>query len=244
MKTEAYQKTPLYEYDYWWYVGRRAIVLAHVRKLFPSLIERFILDIGCGTGLMMKHYAPFGKTFGMEKCFQGETAGQGTVGSRIVLGELPHLPFLEQIFDLVSLLDVLEHVDDDRDALLELRRIMKPDGRALITVPAFNFLWSGEDYVSEHRRRYTANSLKILCKSADLRIEKMSYFNFLLFIPVVLALLTKRFFKPKSMYQSNLQPIPLWLNRMLAGIFSFESWVLQFISMPVGTSLLAVVAPK
>ncbi len=110
----------------------------------------------------------------------------------------------------------------------------------MITVPAYEFLWSGEDYVSEHVRRYTRAGLKRQIRRAGLENIHCSYFNTFLLPAMAAAILTKRLFFPREMYRSNVAPLPRWQNEILYRAFRFEGSLLRWISFPAGASLMAV----
>src|SRR5260370_39392094 len=121
---------------------------------------RRILDVGCGTGTMLTHLASCGKAAGVD--IDEEAIGfcreRGLQDVR--LGEAANLPFADGSFDLVTALDVVEHLDDDVGALVEMKRVLRPDGHILVTVPAHRFLWGDQDEVNMHKRRYTAPELR------------------------------------------------------------------------------------
>lgn len=143
-------------------------------------------------------------------------------------------------FDAVLACDVLEHVADDESLIRLLRDALRPGGLILVTGPAFEFLWSGEDYVSEHVRRYTWRSLARLIDEAGFERIWQSYFNAILFGPVVCVILWKRLMKPRDMYRSNVRPLSPWLDHVLGRLFALERPLLGRVRFPLGTSLIAV----
>src|SRR5581483_7335569 len=124
--------------------------------------------------------------------------------------------------DCVLAGDVLEHVSDDLGLLKSLREALRPGALLVVTVPAYEFLWSGEDYVSEHVRRYTRGRLKRVLRSAGFELVRCGYFNTLLFPVILTVTLTKRLFFPREMYRSNVVPLPRWQNAVLHRLFAFE----------------------
>ncbi|MSP13263.1 MAG: class I SAM-dependent methyltransferase [Chloroflexi bacterium] len=242
MKEEIYQLTYELEQSYWWYVARRQIVTAQLAALLRSKVGMArILDYGCGTGLNLTHFAGLGDAYGVDVsptaiafCRERGLTQVAMIGAQ---EELCANPF-GQLFDVVTMLDVLEHIPDDACRLQQIGKWLKPGGLLMVTVPAFEFLWSGEDYVSQHVRRYSGRSLARLFRHTGYEIVKLSYFNTLLFPAQVATILWKRLCAPRSMYQSNLAPLRPDLNWLLTCIMSFESLPLRRYSLPIGGSIL------
>lgn len=151
------------------------------------------------------------------------------------------LPFEDASFDLVTALDVIEHVDDDRGLILELRRVLAPGGTLLVTVPAFGFLWGPQDEISHHKRRYRAPELGERLCSAQLDVARVSYFNALLFPPIA-AIRVLRPHRPGSPgLRSDFEMTkPGLLNSVLARVFAAEAPVVARVNLPVGVSILAL----
>ena len=163
------------------------------RHLITSLLETDysregrlqILDIGCGTGAMLDELAPFGTVVGAD--FSPEalqfcvTRG---VGVDLTRADVRRLPFADASFDVVTAMDIIEHIDDDKAASCEIFRVLKPGGRLYVTVPAFPSLWSEHDEALHHYRRYTVPRLKDLFQRVGLSINKVSYTVTTLFPPI------------------------------------------------------------
>ena len=167
----------------------------------------------------------------------GEICGLGD-SARSVLARLERLPFASGSFDLVAALDLLEHLDDDQSGARELARVLAPGGRLLVFVPAFEQLWGLQDEVSDHRRRYTAHTLRSLLRRAGLTVQRLSYFNTALFLPILAARLTMRVVRPPVDTENNLTTPAL--NRIFGAIFGAEAPLLAHANLPIGVSLLAV----
>lgn len=247
MKKEIYRLMFDQEQTYWWYAGRRKIILEQLEvileKIGPTGQWRpRILDYGCGTGLNLVSFQKFGDVFGMEP---SESAMQFCCerGLKQVVQVDPEAgldggnPFGKP-FNIVTILDVLEHIPDDAGALKKISRLLKPGGIVLVTVPAFEFLWSGEDYVSNHLRRYRKSGLARVFRAAGLEVEKLSYFNTFLFPAQVAVVLWDRIFRPRRMYQTNLRKVSDFVNSLLISILSREAKVLRKMNFPIGWSLL------
>lgn len=242
MDAAVYQLMQQVEDEHWWFVGRRNIVRDAIARL-PLRHEGArprILDAGCGTGGNLPMLAEFGSVKGMEFDPSAAAMARARGPWSIERGALPDdLPFGDERFDLVTLTDVLEHIDDDEGALRALAARVAPSGRLLLTVPAFQFLWSAHDTWHHHKRRYTAGSLRAVAERAGLAIERISYFNFWLFPAVTAVRLASRAFGSKA-HGEGLSVPPRPINTALTALFSSESALMRVGRLPFGVSILAV----
>jgi SAM-dependent methyltransferase len=150
------------------------------------------------------------------------------------------LPFGDGVFSLVTCLDVLEHLDDDRAALRELRRVTAPGGALVVTVPAYQLLWSAHDERNLHRRRYRAGGLASVAESAGWVIERQTYFNSLLLAPAALVRLADRA-RGREPTSSDLDRTPARLDALLETPMRLEAWLIgRGLRLPAGLSALAV----
>jgi SAM-dependent methyltransferase len=155
-------------------------------------------------------------------------------------GDALHLPFPEGTFDLVSALDVFEHLEDDIAGFAEVRRVLRPGGYILAAVPAFRFLWSEHDEALGHRRRYVASEVYQKLNRAGFHVVKATYAVTFVF-PAILAFRVWRGLFPNVGRQSaSYVMLPRWLNRFLAKLLALESVLMTRMSLPVGTSVFAV----
>ena len=227
---------------HWWFVGRRRIFLRLLEREFPPAARPIeLLDFGCGTGAFLEHLERFGAVSAVDSdasavafCHQ-----RGRDEVALVPPGAP-LPFADDAFDLVTTLDVIEHIDDDVAALRELRRVLRPGGRLLVAVPAFMFLWGKQDEVSHHRRRYTAATLGAALAGAGFAVDRTSYFNTLLFPPVAAVRLGRRLLRRPGDAQSDFELGPDALNRALGAVFGAEAELVARRDLPFGVSLLAL----
>jgi SAM-dependent methyltransferase len=244
VKKEFYAEYFKIEDKHWWFVGRRNIFLSVLDKYMPRPAdgrERRILDLGCGTGTMLKYLSRYGRA-------QGVDMDEGAVqfcherGVHDVqqVGEMP-LPFDDGTFDLVTALDVVEHIEDDRAALRELHRIIRPGGMLMISVPAYRFLWGAQDEISHHKRRYTASEVRERTLEAGFKIRRLSYFNTFLFPPIAGI----RILRPYKQGSANLKsdftmtkPGPA--NSILGKVFALEAPLVQRTNLPFGVSILCL----
>jgi SAM-dependent methyltransferase len=138
--------------------------------------------------------------------------------------------------------DVLEHVEEEQALLEAIDASLRPGGTLLLTVPAYDWLWSGEDIVSEHKRRYTLPTLNAALQRAGFAAVKGSYFNSLL-LPVVAAVIWgEKLLSPRREPRSDLRPLPGWINEPLRWVFSLEESILRRTTLPFGASILMVAA--
>ncbi len=233
---------------HWWFVGRRAVILSVMRQVFTSPGLR-LAEIGCGSGSFLAPLSEFGHVIGVEA--SEEFLRLARLHGRPVLpGSLPHdIPIEPGSLDGVLLLDVLEHIPDDREALRAVRRLLRPGGSLLCTVPAYQFLWSGHDVVLGHRRRYTARRLRQALEDAGLRISRLTYFNTLLALPIAAVRLVR---KLRGSSEHDLSSSPPRLNAVLSRLFASEALflapargrLLKRVSFPFGISILAVAHPS
>lgn len=236
MDANIYAEMAAVEQRHWWFCARR-IILDKLISDLPLPDNAQILEAGCGTGGNLAMLARHGRVFGMEADEHGLELSAAKGGALIAAGRLPEdIPFTDERFDLITLLDVLEHLDEDVAALSALRARLKPGGFLLVTVPAYPFLWSRHDELHHHKRRYVTRGLRGALQEAGLQVEYMSYFNTWLFPPVAAARLTGLDSK-----KSGALSVPNgFINAILTRIFASERWLLGRISLPAGVSLLAL----
>jgi len=231
---------------HWWFVGRRRILLQVLnRYLGPNgAHERQILDVGCGTGTMLSHLASFGRAQGVDVDEEavGYCRERGLKDVR--LGEAAKLPFPDRSYDLVTCLDVVEHLDDDVAAFREMRRVLRPGGHLLVTVPANPFLWGDQDEVNLHKRRYVAGELRDRLTESGLNVIRLSYMNALLFPPIAAVRMLRRLerrIRPHIPVQSDFRyPAPGPVNFVLGHLFAAEGPIVRRVDIPFGVSILAL----
>ena len=179
MEVDEYAKMRRMEDTGWWYVSKRRLVRALLGDRLSSGAK--CLDLGCGTGAMSRELASLAPTFSLDYEFEALKFARDRGLDRLVRGSAENLPFADDSFDIVTALDVVEHVDDDHAAAREIARVLKPGGTVVATVPAFMFLWTDHDVALHHRRRYVADEFRALFLDAGLDIERLTYEMTLLF---------------------------------------------------------------
>lgn len=240
MNPAAYVEMDQTESAHWWFRGRRAILRSTIARLELPPNPR-ILEVGCGTGGNLDMLARFGRVSALEMDDAARAMAARKTGDRydIRAGSCPHdIPFAPGSFDLVCLFDVLEHIEDDAQTLVRLRERLAPNGRLLITVPAYQWLHGAHDEFLHHKRRYTARRLRGQCAAAGLSPARMSYFNTLLFPLAAIARLKDKLLGGTSVTGTAIPP-PL-VNAAFERVFGSERWLLERVDLPFGISLLCV----
>jgi SAM-dependent methyltransferase len=232
----------MYEVEgaHWWFVGRRRIIAGFVEGICREIGKRRprILDVGCGTGANLQMLSQFGVSEGVDVSPAALDFCRARGLARVRQGAAESLPYEDASFDLVTGLDVVEHLDDDVTGLKEIRRVLRPGGYALLFVPAFRFLWGVQDDISHHRRRYTLAELKRTAEQAGLTIDRATYANITFFAPILLGRMLMRVtgFRPASENNLTLGA----LNGLLGRILGAESSILRHANLPFGVSAICV----
>ena len=232
----------MYEVEgkHWWFTGRRRIIAGFVAKVCRDIgkPQPRILDVGCGTGANLQMLAQFGAAEGVDVSADALDFCRARGLAKVKQGAAEDLPFADASFDLVTGLDVVEHLDDDIVGLREMRRVLRQDGRAVLFVPAFMFLWGVQDDISNHRRRYTLPELKEKLTGVGLTIERASYANITFFVPILIGRVLMRLTGLRPASENNITIGAL--NGLLGRILGAESWWLRRMNFPFGVSIMCV----
>ena len=225
---------------HWWYRGRRDIIRAELKALaIPSGAR--VLDAGCGSGRTLDELQRYGEVLGIELDPEAAQAARARGSGEVLIGRLEELPWEAATFDLITCLDVIEHTPDDRETLAELRRVCTPGGWLLVTVPAYQWLWSLHDEANHHYRRYARRTLRTAALATGWSVERMTSFNSLLLAPAAVVRLAQRSRRPHNGYTPEIQLGPEWLNLVLEQPLRLEArWLARGRTLPVGLSLLAL----
>ena len=252
MKHEEYERMYRFEDRYWWFIARRHLILTLLGQHYPATGGLQILDIGCGTGAMLDNLAPYGAVVGAD--FSPEALQFCTargVHASLSRADVRRLPFADSVFDVVTAMDIIEHIDDDKAAASEIFRVLKPGGRLLVSVPAFQSLWSEHDEALHHYRRYTSPRLKDLFQRVGLSVDKISYTVTSLFPPIwayrqMSNLLPKR--RAAGEKKANLVSFAGPINTALLKLSQWETGLVSRLNLPFGVSVVCVArkpdAPK
>lgn len=241
MRENFYAEYFRIEDRHWWFVGRRQIVLAVLGAHLTPAPHGRILDFGCGTGTMLGYLRRFGEVEGIDADEHAVRYCHARGQARVQLLDSDALPFPDDSFDLLTALDVLEHIDDDRRSFAEVARILRPGGTFLATVPSYPWMWGVQDEISHHFRRYTRRQLEQRILAAGLELERLTHFNTILFAPIAAVRLARRLRPPEGEPRSDFQMTREGaVNRLLTAVFSAEARWLRTRDLPFGVSLLAL----
>lgn len=225
---------------HWWYRGRRDVIERVIADLKLPARAR-ILDAGCGSGRNMIELARHGTVSGVELSGPSVDVARARGAGEVIAGSVLDMPFDSDSFDLSVCLDVIEHLEDDVGALRELRRVLAPGGSLLVTVPAYQWLWSGHDEVNHHHRRYTRRSLQRVAEQAGWEQVRTTYFNSLLLPLAILLRVLERFSRKTTESSLDLWVPPQPLNWLLERPLALEAALIgRGGRIPAGLSLLAV----
>ena len=235
MEDHLYRQFYEIENDHWWFAARRKILIAYLRHRVDTSPRLKLLDVGCGTGSILAEASHYCDAYGLDASPQAVEFCQKRGLSKLFVGNLDTYPGGER-FDVITLLDVIEHLDDDLGVLKQAHARLADNGHVLITVPAYQWLWSSHDVVNHHKRRYTRKHLSTVVSNAGFSIDHVTYFNTVLF-PI--ALMRRVFARASSTKQADDFVIPSGpVNAALYGIFRLEGSVVPYITLPFGLSVL------
>jgi SAM-dependent methyltransferase len=230
------------EDDHWWFVGKR-LILAALLEADPG--RGRLLDLGCGTGGVLREVAPRRACVGLDRSALALRVCRRKGNRGLARGDLAALPFAAASFDTVLALDVIEHLDDDVAFLRRAAGLVAPGGRLLVAVPAFQILWSRHDETLEHRRRYRASQLEAALRAAGLRVERTTYTNFFVFpVAALWRILSYRLGLGRLAPRHDFWPVPRLVNALLVRLYALEARLLRRLDLPVGVSVVCVARPE
>lgn len=241
MDALAFQSLRDQQDHHWWFVGRRAVLSSLLSRLSLPTGAR-VLEAGCGYGGNLAMLANFGEVRAFELNEAARTQASASSGLTIASGKLPdQVGFVGETFDLIVMLDVLEHIEDDAQSLRTLRERLAPGACVAVTVPAFPWLWSAHDELHHHKRRYTRHSLRRVLVDAGFEDIELGYFNSILFPLAVAHRFMSRLLGRTSGAEAMPRPA---LNRLFAKLFALESHWVGRVPFPPGLSLYAIARPE
>jgi SAM-dependent methyltransferase len=230
---------------HWWYRGRRRIVTDALEALSLPAGCR-VLDAGCGSGRMLETLSGYGEVSGVDVNSESVATARERGYGDVREGVVEALPWAPGTFDLVTMLDVLEHTEDDHVALVELHRVVRPGGHLLLTVPAHQSLWSNHDVTNRHYRRYSQRMVRSAAAAANWSLERLTPFNSLLLAPAAAVRIAQRLRRePVEAHRSDVEIGPPWLYPVLELPLRAEaSWLRRDMKLPIGLSLLALLRKR
>jgi SAM-dependent methyltransferase len=239
MERAVFDRMAELDQRHWWFLARRRILKRLIGRVVQPPKKARILEVGCGTGHNLAMLKTFGRVEASELDRGARALANKRLRGKVKEAKLPDLSMFERnAYDLIALLDVLEHVPDDLASLRAIHRRLKPGGALLLTVPANAWMWSAHDAAHHHFRRYSKKQLEELFLRSGLEVQLLSYFNSLLF-PLVAAARIAGKVRRKGSADDRLPSAPV--NSLLDKIFGSEAGLIGRVPMPFGVSLVAVV---
>ena len=242
MERVVYQQMAELDERHWWYRARRRILAELIRREARPPTNAQILEIGCGTGHNLAMLSEFGHIDGLELDDEARALSEKRLGRKVMSSPLPELAEVQdRQYDLIGAFDVIEHIADDGAALASIATKLKPGGKFVMAVPAHQWMWSAHDVVNHHKRRYSKRALKALIDDSPLTVEKIGYFNSLLF-PLAVADRAASKLRGKENADVTLPTAPL--NAALEMVFGVERHLVGRLPLPIGLSLFAIASAK
>lgn len=240
MEKNEYKLLFQLEENYWWYSSLRKLVFKMLSKAgLKKNPNKKILDVGCGTGMLLKKLEGYGNAQGIDI---SENALQFSRERKVKVtkASIDKIPFKNNSFDFVTVMNVLYHKKvDEKKAVRELNRVLKKHGFLLINEAAFDFLFSTHDIAVHGARRYTKNQLVKLLSDSGFKVRETRYWTTFFFIPVALIRIIKKLLNKKNSFTKSDLKIPNpFLNAVLIKIMDFESFFLDLIPVPFGVSIM------
>lgn len=245
MKNEMYQS--MYETDsyHWWFRGKREIVDALAQDALSQKndTEKTIIDFGCGCGLMLEALQKYGNVTGADFSEQALKYCQNRFAGKLRKIDLSISSTMNEKYDFAVALDILEHIDNDEIAAQNLYASMKSGGKCIVTVPAFQWLWTAHDNNCMHKRRYNKAALERLLTTSGFTVDFVSYYNFFLSPAIIVVrLFTKILGLDKNSSLEN-KFSDNFVNKLLYRIFITEKkFILKRKHFPFGVSLIAIIS--
>ena len=233
----VYDRMAAHDSTHWWYRARREILADYVERYAGLRPGARILEIGCGTGHNLPMLGAFGEVDAIEIDPAARAIASERLGKPVGTAPLPTLAGVTGQYDLIAVLDVVEHIEDDVATFRGMADRLAPGGKILVTVPAHQWMWSAHDVVNHHHRRYTKASFRTAAEAAGLKVEGMGWFNSLLF---PLAVGARAAGKLMGKDDSDDSPPPKPLNALFEKVFGWERHLVGRMPLPPGLSIWAV----
>jgi len=233
MKSEEIEKMYKLEKSHWWFSAKRQLIIQLFKKYGKN--GRW-LDIGCGTGLNLKEFQKHSEAFGCDISEECISFCKKRGLKNLTRCSVTELKFSNNEFDVVTALDLLEHIENDVLAIKEVHRVLKKGGIFIVTVPAYKFLWTKHDKIFYHKRRYSKKELTKKIRNIGFKTRKISYWNFMMFPFITLYKLSNR--------KSNIQRAPVMINFLLRKIILLDNFLIRYFNLPFGVSLTGVFEKK
>ena len=238
------------EDHHWWFASRTRALKVLLDQYLPQTPDFRLLDVGCGAGNMIHHLSHYGQVKGIEIDPRPVKMARQRGYDVDQFDAAQPMPFADNYFDAVTALDVIKHNEDDLAILADSYRLLKPGGQMIITVPALMWLWSHNDDINAHVRRYTAAELKQKLAQTGFTVGRVTYNNFFIFPLAASLILLRRFAKARPQlashhldeaeYQVEMEPASPLVNTILTWVGQIEAALISRVNLPIGTSLITV----
>lgn len=242
MRIDLYQEMYHQEEYYWWHVGKRKLVLSLLHQYLKGKSELKLADMGCGTGKMLEELEKFGQAWGYD-CSPKALSFCRQRGHKYLskIDVSRTLPLKDNSFNAALVLDVLEHLKDDNAAVSEYYRVLTRGGILVVTVPAYQFLWSYWDKMLGHKRRYDKKNLVSKLEKKGFVVQKICYYNTFIFPMAFIFRFLKGIFQRNNQNPgSDFISLPFYLNNFLLFLSGIERFFIQKSSLPFGLSLICI----
>ena len=246
MEEQDYRTTYELEERNWWFAGMRTVSLRLLGdpgglRAGADGREPRVLDVGCGTGIMLDHLAPYGRPTGLDFSATALDFCRKRGAEQLVQGRGEQLPFADGSFDAVTAFGVVEHIDADQLAVAEWARVLRPGGRLVLLTSAYQFLWSGHDVSNHHTRRYLARDVERLLSRTGLVPDKVSYLNTAMFPGILAVRVVERLRRGRRPPEpkKDTGEVPDRLNRVLTRVLELEGRAVERARLPFGVSIIA-----
>lgn len=242
MKLRDLEQMYAVEVDHWWFAGKRMLFqrLLAARLLRPGLR---MLDVGSGTGAVPAHFSRFGWICATDRSLDAMRFARTRNVRAAVVSDAAVLPFADSSVDLALAFDVIEHVEDDRAMMAEVRRVLRPGGAVAIHVPAWPSLFSRHDELLQHKRRYTRGGLRALVEKSGFALEYLGWASAAILPPAFLLRGIERI-RPSRAESADVYPAPAPINALLRGVYRLETAVAASVGLPFGLSLACIAARR
>jgi ubiquinone/menaquinone biosynthesis C-methylase UbiE len=251
MNQNEYELMYRFEEKNWWFIIKR--------KILESVLDRFegdtkvgdrvplrrVLDVGCGTGMIPLLLQRYGSVWGLDISWEAlQFCKKRKLTQFVCQSDGLTIPFQENTFDILTAVDVIEHVESDEALLSEFYRVLKEGGRIYLTTSAYPFLWSEHDEAIGHKRRYTFQELNNKVQRTGFKIKKLSHYHATIFLPVLALLGIKKIFGLQNLFKTDNIEVSPFLNKFFTEVLKIEPWMLKNVNFPFGISLLCVAEKK
>jgi SAM-dependent methyltransferase len=240
MDKQEFERTFQIESNYWWNLGRFHIIESLIQRYIQPNPNEPMADLGCGTGATTRWLQKFGNVRGVDASALALKYCRKRGLHNLLNSKLEKLKLPSNSQEVVFALDILEHIRDDSKAIQEMFRVLKPGHKCLVVSPAYQWLWSEHDQVCQHKRRYTLSEMRHKLESAGFKMVRSSYCILFPLLPLLLLLKFRSYFKSDRNIMQSIVKLPNFLNQCLVWLLSLENFLLYFLNLPFGVSIICL----